>query len=471
MIEKPECGEGALSHVNTYSKPSQLRITDMRLTTIVGAPMRCILLKLYTNQGLVGYGEVRDFASKRYALMLKSRILGENPCNVDKIFRRIKQFGHHGRQGGGVSGIEVALWDLAGKAYGVPVYQMLGGKFRDRIRIYCDTDVHGKDTGLAMGEALKKRMEMGFTFLKMDLGIGQLGGEEGTLSAPLGWFDELREASERLARGRSARYAEDYGAARVESDMERRQARSRWYDLNNVAHPFTGIHITEKGLDRLEQYVAEVRSVIGYEVPLAVDHFGHIGVEDAIKLARRVEKYNLAWLEDMIPWQYTQQYARLARSCNTPICTGEDIYLKENFKPLLEVGGVAVIHPDVLTAGGIYETKKIGDMAQDYGVAMAVHMAESPIACMAAVHTVAATENFLVLENHSVDVPWWDDLVTGLPKPIVQKGYITVPDGPGLGIESLNDEVIAQHIDPEDPGLWEPTDDWNDGPAHDRLWS
>jgi len=470
MTEKPECGEGALSHVNTYSKPSQLRITDMRLTAIVGAPMRCVLLRIETNQGLVGYGEVRDFASKRYALMLKRRILGENPCNVDKIFRRIKQFGHHARQGGGVSGVEVALWDLAGKAYGVPVYQMLGGKFRDQVRIYCDTDVHGKDTGLAMGQALKKRMEMGFTFLKMDLGIGQLGGEEGTLSAPLGWFDELREAGERLARGHATRYAEDSGAARID-DAERRQARNRWYDLYNVAHPFTGIHITEKGLDRLEQYVSEVRSVIGYEVPLAVDHFGHIGVEDAIKLARRVEKYNLAWLEDMIPWQYTEQYVRLARSCNTPICTGEDIYLKEGFKPLLESGGVAIIHPDLLTSGGIYENKKIGDMAQDYGVAMAVHMAESPIGCMAAVHSVVATENFLVLENHSVDVPWWDDLVTGLPKPIVQKGYVAVPNAPGLGIESLNEDVIAQHIDPDDPGQWEPTDAWDDDPSHDRLWS
>jgi L-alanine-DL-glutamate epimerase-like enolase superfamily enzyme len=471
MSPEPERYEDAFNHVNTYSKPSQLRITDVRLATIVGLPMRCPLIKVYTNQGLVGYGEVRDAASKTYALMLKSRILGENPCHVDKLFRRIKQFGFHARQGGGVSGIEVALWDLAGKAYGVPVYQMLGGKFRDRIRIYCDTDVHGKDSGLAMGEALQKRMEMGFTFLKMDLGIGQLGGEEGTLSAPLGWFDELRAAGERLAKTHSPRFAEDFGAARVEGDLERREARNRWYDLFNVAHPFTGIHVTEKGLDRLEQYVSEVRSVIGYEVPLAVDHFGHIGVEDAIKLAERVDKYNLAWLEDMVPWQYTDQYVRLANSCNTPICTGEDIYLKEGFRPLLEARGVAIIHPDILTSGGILENKKIGDLAQEHGVAMAIHMAESPIGCMAAVHSAAATENFLVMENHSVDVPWWNDLVAGLPKPIVQTGYITVPDDPGLGIESLNEELIAQHVDPHDPGLWEPTDPWDDDPSHDRLWS
>jgi gluconate/galactonate dehydratase len=204
---------------------------------------------------------------------------------------------------------------------------------------------------------------------------------------------------------------------------------------------------------------------------LATDHFGHIGLEDCIKVARRLDKYNLAWYEDLLPWQYTESYVRLAQSCTTPICTGEDIYLKEGFDPLLRSGGVSIIHPDILTCGGILELKKIGDLAQDHGVAMAVHMAESPIACMAAVHAAAATENFIALENHSVDTPWWDDLVTGLPKPIVQQGYITVPDGPGLGIESLNDDVIAEHLDPADPGLWEPTHDRDRLDSHDRLWS
>ena len=208
--------------------------------------------------------------------------------------------------------------------------------------------------------------------------------------------------------------------------------------------------------------MAQVRSVIGYEVPLAVDHFGHIALEDGIKLAQRVEKFNLAWLEDLVPWQYTDQYVRLAQASNTPICTGEDIYLKENFRPLLEARGVSVIHPDILSSGGILENKKIGDMAQDHGVAMAVHMAESPIACMAAVHSVAATENFLALENHSVDIPWWSDLVNGLPKPLVQNGFIDVPDKPGLGIESLNEELIAEKVDPMSPGVWEPTEEWDD---------
>jgi L-alanine-DL-glutamate epimerase-like enolase superfamily enzyme len=450
--------EHTLAHVSTYSRPSELRITDIRFADIVGIPTHCSLIKVYTNQGLVGFGEVRDNAEKLYALMLKSRLIGENPCNVDRLFRRIKQFGGHGRQGGGVSGLEVALWDLAGKAYGVPVYQMLGGKFRDRIRMYCDTDVDGKDTGTAMGEALKKRMERGFTFLKMDLGINQIADVPGTISGPPGFVEEMRTLSEKW---RNRFYT-------PLTDEERR----RHYELTNTPHPFTGLHVTEKGLDLLEQYVAEVRAVIGSEIPLAIDHFGHIGVEDCIKLGRRIEKFNLAWMEDMIPWQYTEQYVRLARSVTTPICTGEDIYLKENFEPLMASGGISVAHPDVLTAGGILETKKIGDMASEYGVAMAIHMAETPIGCLAGVHAAAATEHFLALEFHSCDVPWWDDLIIGkLPKPLVQDGYIQVPDAPGLGIEDLNDEVIAQHLHPEIPGLWEPTDEWNRYWSNDRQWS
>ncbi|MCK9862944.1 mandelate racemase/muconate lactonizing enzyme family protein [Paenibacillus sp. ATY16] len=461
-MTQQETYDSTLAHVNTYSKPSELRITDIRFADIAGAPMHCSLIKVFTNQGIVGFGEVRDGADKQFALQLKSRLLGENPCNIDKLFRRIKQFGGHSRQGGGVSGIEIALWDIAGKAYGMPIYQMLGGKFRDKIRMYCDTDVDGKDTGKAMGLALQKRMEQGYTFLKMDLGINQIINEPGTLSAPLGFLEDMKALSK-------AWYSRKHSNL---SEHQLREIRSRHYDIYNIAHPFTGIHVTEKGLDMLEQYVADVRMVVGYEVPLAVDHFGHIGLQDCIKLGRRIEKYNLAWMEDMIPWQYTNQYAQLASAVTTPVCTGEDIYLKENFKPLLEYGGVSVIHPDVLTTGGILETKKIGDMAQEYGVAMAIHMAESPIACLAAVHAAAATENFLALEYHSVDVDWWDDLIVSkLPKPLVQNGFIHVPDAPGLGIESLNDEVIALHLHPEIPGLWLPTDEWNGYWSNDRLWS
>ncbi|PAW78534.1 MAG: mandelate racemase [Verrucomicrobia bacterium Tous-C9LFEB] len=442
--------------MNTKIDPSTLKITDMRFADIDGAPKRCTLIKLYTNQGLIGYGEVRDASSRTYAAMLKSRIIGANPCNVERIFNRIKQFGGPSRQGGGVSGIEVALWDLAGKAWGVPVWQLLGGKFRDQIRIYCDTDSEGG--GRDMGKALKERMDSGFTFLKMDLGLELLIDKPGCLSAPLGFLEKMREYKRTV-------FSTPHGS------IDPRAMRGEAYELFSTAHPFTGIHLTEKGLDFLEQYMADVREVIGYEIPLAIDHVGHIPVEDCLKLAKRLERFNLAWMEDPVPWQMTNQYVSLANATTVPMCTGEDMYLKSSFKPLFESRGISVVHPDVLSTGGILETKKIGDMAEEYGVAMAIHMAESPIACMAAVHVAAATNNFLALEVHSVDVPWWEDLVKGLPKPLIQNGYIQVPNAPGLGIESLNEELIAEKIHPDFPEAWGSTEQWDKEWANDRQWS
>ena len=172
--------EAISQRVTTASQPSELKITDMRTVTV----HRRHIIRLDTNQGIYGYGEVRDMASKTYALMLKSRILGMNPCNVDKISRRIKRFGHHARQAGGVCAVEMACWDLAGKAWGVPCWQMLGGKFRDKIRVYSDTPT-SRDP-VEQGNRLKRRMERDFTFLKMDLGIHQLKGIEGTLTQPKG---------------------------------------------------------------------------------------------------------------------------------------------------------------------------------------------------------------------------------------------------------------------------------------------
>ena len=317
---KTNTPEEALDRVNTNSRPSELRITDLRVAEIVGAPFTSALLKIYTNQGIVGLGEVRDGASATFALMLKSRLLGENPCDVDRLFRRIKQFGGHGRQGGGVSAVEIALWDIAGKAYGVPVYQMLGGKFRDRVRMYCDTDAR-VPSGTETGKRLKERMALGYTFLKMDLGLAQIMHVPGAVGSPTGVLEGYKTHAERMP-------------VRTLDDRRRRNAS---YDVHNVRHPFTGLHFTEKGLDLLERYIAEVRAEIGDEIPLAIDHLGHISLNDGIRLAERIEKYNPAWLEDVIPWQYTSQYERLAKSTSVPICTGEDIYLKEDFMPLLAV--------------------------------------------------------------------------------------------------------------------------------------
>jgi len=416
--------------MNEHSRPSDLKITDVRTVELSGVPFGSSLVRLDTNQGISGYGEIRDGASTSYALMLKNRLLGENPCDVDRLFRRIKQFGHHGRQGGGVSGVEIALMDLAGRAYGVPVYQLLGGKFRDRILCYCDTP--SDSDGTAMGRHLRQRMDMGFRYLKMDVGLGTIAEHDDCVIAPPGMLNS-----------------------------------------RSVMHPFTGIQLTEKGIGLICEYVAAVRDEIGYEVPLAVDHFGHIGLESCIRLGKALDQFSLAWYEDMIPWQFADQWERLANSVDTPVCTGEDIYLKEGFTELFERRAIAVVHPDLATAGGMMETKKIGDLAQDRGITMALHMAMSPVAAMASVHCAAATENFLVLENHSVDdIERWSGLVEGLPQPLVQDGHIEVPDTPGLGFIGLSEQALETFANPQSTtGIFSPSDQWDGERSSDRLWS
>ena len=452
--------ESALRALNTYSAPSQLRITDMRVTSLVGVPFKSTVIKIMTNQGITGFGEVRDFASRNYALMLKRLILGENPLNVERIFKKIRQFGGPSRQGGGVSGVEIALWDIVGKAYSVPIYQFLGGKYRDTIRVYCDTHIDAglPNTGKNMGLALKEKMEEGFTFLKMNLKIDLLYGTPGALSWPEGMIESFAYTKEQFET--------------AVSPEEKRYWRARKDEIDSIPWMNTGIRITEKGLDLLEQYVAEIRAEIGYEIPLAVDHIGHVSEESMTKLARRLEKYNLAWIEDPFPWQMTRQYVRLSHSAAVPLATGEDIYTCDAFLPLFKAGGISVAHTDVLTCGGIAENKRIGDTAQNYGITLATHMAETPVACMAAVHSIAATENATVMEFHASDIPWWNDLIKSkLPKPLIEHGFIRVPDLPGLGIDDLNDEVLKEHLDPEFPVLWGSTEEWDNWYSRDRLWS
>src|SRR5438093_296768 len=396
--------------VNTNSSPSALKITDMRVATIVKpGPSPCPIIRIDTNQGVYGLGEVRDGASATYALFLKSRIVGENPLQLDRIFRKIKQFGGHARQGGGVCAIEMALWDIAGKVYNAPVYAMVGGgKFRDKIRIYADT-TESKDPKI-YAQRMKERKEvMGLTWLKMDLGVEMVSDTPGTLTTP--------------------------------SDL------TGWEE-NQIEHPFIANEVTDKGIGMLSEYVAAVRDAVGMEIPLSMDHLGHLGVKSIIRLGKAYEKLNLSWIEDVIPWQYTDLLKQISDQSPTPILTGEDIYLKEPFRVLCEKHAVSKIHPDLATSGGILETHKIGDMAEEFGVPMAMHFAGTPVCGMANVHCAAATRTFLAMEHHSLDVPWWSSLVQeGVSAPIVQRGFIDVPDRPGLGV-TLNEGVVRPHLAP-----------------------
>jgi L-alanine-DL-glutamate epimerase-like enolase superfamily enzyme len=427
-----DAGEVYPMAVNTNSTPSTLKITDMRVATVVKpGPSPCPIIRLDTNQGVYGLGEVRDGASATYALFLKSRLLGENPLHLDRIFRKIKQFGGHARQGGGVCAVEMALWDIAGKVYNTPAYMMVGGgKFRDKIRVYADT-TESKDPKV-YAQRMKERKEgMGLTWLKMDLGVDMVSDTPGTLTGP--------------------------------SNL------SQWEE-NQLEHPFLAQEVTDKGIAMLEQYVAAVREAVGMEIPLSMDHLGHLGVKSIIRLGKAYEKYNLSWMEDVIPWTYTDLLKQISDESPTPILTGEDIYLKEPFKVLCEKHAVSKIHPDLATSGGILETHKIGDIAEEYGVPMAMHFAGTPVSCMANVHCAAATQNFLALENHSLDVPWWPSMVQEYTsKPVVDHGWIDVPERPGLGV-TLNDDVVKQHLAPG-TGYFEPTPQWDQERSWDRLWS
>jgi L-alanine-DL-glutamate epimerase-like enolase superfamily enzyme len=418
--------------VNTSSGPSTLKITDLRVATVVKpGPSPCTIIRIDTSQGVYGLGEVRDGASPTYVLFLKSRIVGENPLQLDKIFRKIKQFGGHARQGGGVSAIEMALWDIAGKVYNAPVYAIVGGgKFRDKIRIYADT-TESKDPKI-YAQRMKERKEvMGLTWLKMDLGIEMVADTPDTVTNP--------------------------------TDIEQ-------WKPNQLPHPLLAMEVTDKGIAMLEQYVAAVREAVGMEIPLSMDHLGHLGVKSIVRLGKVYEKYNLSWMEDVIPWTFTDLLKQIADESPTPILTGEDIYLNEPFEVLCEKHAVGKIQPDLATSGGILETHKIGDMAEKYGVPMVLHFAGTPVGCMASVHCAAATQNFLTLENHSLDVPWWSSMVEeGVKTPIVNHGWIEVPDRPGLGV-TLDEDVVRQHLAPG-TGYFEPTPQWDQERSWDRLWS
>jgi L-alanine-DL-glutamate epimerase-like enolase superfamily enzyme len=429
----------ATQKVSRLSNPSDLRITDMRYCIIQNVG-RTPIIRIDTNQGIYGLGEVRDGADERYALMLKSRILNQNPCNVEMLFKTLRQFGGHARQGGGVSGVEMALWDLCGKAYNVPVWQLLGGRYRDKVRMYADTpEARTFDEFKAK---IKHRLEdQGMTWLKMDISIGEVKDKEGALVNSKFWGSNLA------------------------------QWRGGYMDYANTKHPFTAIQITEKGLDGMAQIVNDVRSVVGYEIPISTDHYGHFDLNNAIRWGRKVEPYRLAWLEDMVPWEYTDQFKKMADALETPVLTGEDIYLLSGFKPLIDAGAVDIVHPDLATAGGILETKRIGDYAEEKGVAMAMHFAGSPVSFMANVHCAAATQNFLALEHHSLDSDWWESLVkTTDGKKLFEKGYANVPTTPGLGID-LVEEEIKKHLLPSNKTYFAPTPEWNDVRSHDRLWS
>ena len=382
--------------INKYSSPSDLRITDLQSVAIAGR-YDYDIIRMDTNQGVYGLGEGNGIL--KAVADVREFVVGRNPLDITAILTELRLRTAHAEMRDAMSVLDMCLHDLVGKVFGVPAWRLLGDKKRGQIRIYCDTT--GSNDPKVYAARLLERKKMGFTFFKMDIGTGLIRNKPGAVN--------------------------DHGAA------------------------------TNKGLQYYGELIQAVRDTIGWDVPIAADHFGGLDVSDAIRHARSFEPYDLAWAEDILQvgtldrgpepknWR---AYKQIQDATSTRLATGEANFgLEERFKDFIDNRAISVVHLDPQNCGGMREIKRIGDYAnQTQGIPIATHMLGSPVMAFAAVHALATIDQFLAMEHHAVmSLPWWNTIVTGVSQPVVDKGYITVPDSPGLGIE-LNEPVVKQQL-------------------------
>jgi len=363
-----------------YGRP-RLKITDVR-TAVVRAHGYQVHVRVYTDQGIFGHGEATDAAVGAPPLInsFKRMLVGADPLNVDFLFERIRTAGiFAGAQAGqyvaALSGIEIALWDLAGKALGVPVYQLLGGKMRDRIRLYCDSQTNSPTDPQAK-EKIAQITGLGFTAVKID----------------------IDEAADPM----------------------------RWDAVNWTA--------SNAEIDNMIAKIAFMRESLPKRVDLAADMHGRYDMTTGKRVAIEAEPFRLLFLEEPVPAENVDAMRDVRESTKTPICCGENLFLRHGFRALLEKRAADIIMPDIQKAGGLLESRKIADMAHTYYVPMAPHCVVSPIGTMASCHVCAAIPNFLVLEWHWIQrLALWKDFVK--EGDIIEKGFVAVPNRPGLGVE------------------------------------
>lgn len=387
-----------------------MKITDLKCAVLGNYPV----VRITTDEGIDGYGQAESPKPylKPHVLFYRDLILGEDPTNVENVMLKIRRLGAFKPWGSAVSAIEVALWDIAGKAAGLPIYKLLGGKIRDRVRVYNGAirfpfrDQSPASYAENM-QQMKDRPE-GFTIIKQGIAFHS----QMVHNFPNFFYSEVRTG------GR---------------------------------YPNSGM-ITEQGLKYMVACVEAMKEVLGDEVGLALDCGPGFTVLDAIRLARAMEPYNLMWLEDMITGDYTPHvsadlYREVTQSTTTPIHTGEQIYLRHNFKELIEKKAVRIIGPDPLDIGGIAELKWVAEYADLHGVMMAPHGTADGLIGLAALVQVSATlpQNYIAFEYPVARPEWWYDIVDGLPDPIVKQGFIDVWDKPGLGV-TLNPKTAKKHL-------------------------
>jgi galactonate dehydratase len=390
----------ATESVSTLSRPSDLKITGVKCGFIRGGSR--LFVKIHTNQGIWGCGEGVDAVGGTYHLVQRlGRMLeGQSPLNVHRLYEDMRRAGvFSGAQAGMyvavLSAIETALWDLAGKALAVPVYQLLGGKFRDRVRVYCDTALyqHRLPTPEDFAKAAREAVDMKFTAVKFDL-------------------DQANDPKK--------------------------------YDRYNwTASPGE--------LRRMVDQITAAREAVGPEVDICVDMHGRYDTVTGEQVAKLLEPLRLMWLEEPIPAENVEAYRRINESTSTPICAGENHYLAWGFRPLLEAGAVDIVMPDLQKAGGLGEGQRIANLANLYFVPFAPHMVASYLGAMASAHVCASVPNFLILEwqIYFHRDPMWKEIVT-FDGPMVVDGHLPVSDKPGIGVE-IDEEGMRKYALPGVP--------------------
>lgn len=391
-----------------------MKIIDLKCAVIGKNP----IVRVITDEGIDGYAEVepsKDYL-KPHILFYKDHIVGEDPTDVARVMMKIRRMGSFKPWGSAVSAIEMALWDIAGKAAGLPVYKLLGGKVRDKVQVYNGAvrfPLEGHEPEhYADNVAKMKASPEGFSIIKQGVAF------HGSMAANVPNFT--------------------YG------------------DLQPAGHRVNRALMTERGFKHLVDCVVAMKDVLGDEIGLALDCGPGFMVPDAIRLAQALEPFHLMWLEDMltgdyVPWVAPDSYREVTRSTSTPIHTGEQIYLRENFKDLIEQKAVNVIGPDPCDVGGIAELKWIAEYADLHGILMAPHGTGDGLLGLAALVQVAATmpQNYIAFEYPTGNPDWWYDIVEGLPNPIVKDSHIEVWDRPGMGVD-LIPEAAKQYLKEED---------------------
>lgn len=391
---------GASSLPEKRPAPGSIKITDLRCAIIGRNPV----VRIVTDQGISGYGEAESTKPylKPMVLFYKDYILGEDPTDVERVLLKIRRLGAFKPWGSAVSAIEMALWDIAGQVAGVPVYKLLGGKIRDRVRAY-NGGVRFPMAGhspadYAENMAKMKESKEGFTLIKQAVGFHNQGMMR---AVPDSWFDEPRTGTPHSNRGL----------------------------------------MTERGLNHVIACVEAMKKVLGDQVGLALDCGPGWAVKDAITFARALEPIHITWLEDLITGDYmpyvdADVYRDLKQSTSIPIHTGEQIYLRQNFKDLIEKQAVDVVGPDPADCGGIAELKWIAEYADLHSILIAPHGIFNGLIGLAAQVQVGAAmpQNYIAFEYPVGQPEWWYEIVDGLPDPIVKQGFIDVWDRPGLGV-------------------------------------